>query len=134
MTDAAAHKPSPRRAQALIYVVDDEALMVDWASEHLQAAGYAVRKFQDPRRALQSLLKAKPKPVLLISDYAMNSMNGLELIERCKTAHPELKTLLISGTASPSIILRSSVTVDGFLAKPCQSAALLAQVRETLGQ
>jgi CheY-like chemotaxis protein len=121
---------APRKA--LIYIVDDEALLSDLAEASLQPAEYAVEQFQDPELALQSFLLANPKPDLILSDYAMGKMNGLELIQKCKEAKPDLKAILISGTAGADILLDAPVKVDRFLGKPYQPAALLELARAVL--
>ena len=116
----------------LIYLVDDESVLLDVAEAALQAEGYRTKKFDDPEDALRSFLKAKSKPALVISDYAMGKMNGLELIERCKKADPGLKTILVSGTAGAEILLDAPVRVDRFLAKPHQAETLCELVRSVL--
>src|SRR5712671_2712933 len=83
---------APRKA--LIYIVDDEALLSDLAEASLQPAEYEVKQFQDPELALKSFLLAQPQPDLILSDYAMEKMNGLELIQKCKEAKPDLKAIL----------------------------------------
>ena len=98
----------------------------------LQADGYNFKKFVDPELALRSFLKARIKPMLLITDYAMGKMNGLELIERCKAMKPGLKSILISGTAGAEIVLDSDVKVDRFVGKPYQPANLADLVRRVL--
>jgi CheY-like chemotaxis protein len=117
----------------LIFLVDDQPILLDLAEMSLQAGGYSLKKFTDPEIALKSFLKARPKPVLLITDYAMGKMNGLELIEKCKAANPDLKSILISGTAGAEIVLESSVKVDRFLGKPYQPPSLAEIVRRVLG-
>ena len=116
----------------MIYVVDDEALLLDLAEASLQPGGYTIKKFDDPDEALKNFLREKSKPDMLISDYAMGKMNGLELIEKCKQAHPEVKTMLVSGTAGAEIILDAPVKVERFLGKPYQPATLLEMVRRIL--
>jgi DNA-binding NtrC family response regulator len=116
----------------LIYLVDDQAMLLDLAEMSLQSDDYLLKKFTDPELALKAFLKARPKPVLLITDYAMGKMNGLELIEKCKEARPDLKSILISGTAGAEIILESSVRVDRFLGKPYQPLNLAELVRRVL--
>jgi len=83
---------------------------------------------------LKTFLRTKPKPDLLLSDYAMGKMNGLELIEKCKEIKPELKSVLISGTAGAEILLTAPVKVDRFLGKPYQPAVLVELVRTVLGR
>ncbi len=121
-----------RTRKVLIYLVDDEPLLLDLAEVTLQNH-YQTKKFQDPEEALTEFGKESPKPALLISDYAMGKMNGVELITRCKEACPELKTMLLSGTAGAEIVLNAPVKVDRFLGKPYQPAALLETVQQILG-
>jgi CheY-like chemotaxis protein len=116
----------------LIYIVDDEPLLLDLAEASLQPAAYDVKQFQDPETALKSFLKSNPKPDLLLTDYAMGKMNGLELIQRCKEANPDLKAILISGTAGAEILLHTQVSVERFLGKPYQPSALLELARSVL--
>lgn len=123
-----------RQKKPLIYLIDDQPMLLDLAEMSLQNDGYSIKKFDDPERALEAFRKAKTKPALLITDYAMGKMNGLELIEKCKNAAPDLKTVLISGTAGAEIILGSSVKVDRFMGKPYQPASLADLVRRVLEQ
>jgi DNA-binding NtrC family response regulator len=133
MSQPTKDQPQPRRKRKpLVYIVDDESLLLDLAEASLPGEKFGIRKFQDPERALRSFRKAKPKPDLLISDYAMGKMNGLELMEKCKQIHPGLKTLLLSGTAGAEIVLSAPNTVDRFLGKPYQPAGLLELVERIL--
>ena len=133
MSQRTKDQPQPRRRRkSLIYIVDDETLLLDLAEASLLPQKYRIKKFQDPELALESFLKAKSKPDLLISDYAMGKMNGLELMEKCKHVHPQLKTLLLSGTAGAEIVLSAPIRVDRFLGKPYQPAGLLELVQRIL--
>lgn len=124
-------KPA-RKTFPLIYLVDDQPMLLDLAESSLQADGYHFKKFLDPELALRSFLKARVKPALIITDYAMGKMNGLELIERCKAVKPNLKSILVSGTAGAEIVLDSAVEVDRFVGKPYQPASLADLVRRVL--
>ncbi len=125
------HSPLGTR-KPLIYIVDDEPLLSDLAEASLQPDGYEVKQFQDPELALKSFVRANPKPDLLLTDYAMGKMNGLELIQKCKEAKPDLKAILISGTAGAEILLNTPVSVEHFLSKPYQPSALLELARAVL--
>ena len=116
----------------LIYIMDDEPLLLELAEVSLQSAGYGIKRFQDPELALKSFLQANPKPDLLLSDYAMQNMNGLELIQKCKEIKPDLKAILISGTAGAEILLNAPVKVERFLGKPYEPAALVELARKLL--
>ena len=69
------------RGEALIYVVDDEPMLLELASVILEPLGYPVETFRSPETALRAFELAEPKPALIITDYAMHAMNGLELAE-----------------------------------------------------
>ncbi|HEY2953312.1 MAG TPA: response regulator [Verrucomicrobiae bacterium] len=129
-TTSRSHPAQTRKP--LIYVVDDEPLLLDLAQLSLQADGYELKRFLEPESALKSFLKESPKPAILISDFAMRPINGLELIEKCKRAHPSLKTILISGTAGAEIVHHSAVAIDDFMAKPYQPTSLSVLVKRLL--
>jgi DNA-binding NtrC family response regulator len=124
---------SPRKEkQPLLYLVDDEELVLDVAEATLAPQGYRVKKFHDPETALKNFKSAKSKPEVLVTDYAMGKMNGLELIQKCKAAHPSLKTLLVSGMAGAEIMRSAAVQADKFLAKPYPAPTLVQTVRDLL--
>jgi DNA-binding NtrC family response regulator len=116
----------------LIYLVDDEETLLDLAEVALLADGYELKKFQNPETALESFAREPRKPSLLLTDYAMGSMTGLELSTRCKSAHPGLKILMVSGTAGPEVLHQAPGTVDYFLSKPYKPAELASTVRALL--
>src|SRR5262249_25108766 len=99
----------------LVYLVDDEPLLLELAEMVLEGHGYRFQKFQDPTEAWSAFATANPPPTLLITDYAMHAMNGVELIIKCKQLRPELKTILISGTVDESILRDVPMKVDHFL-------------------
>src|SRR3954451_17410176 len=70
-----------KNSKPLIYVVDDEPMLLELASAILEPQGYQIQVFRDPEVALQTYTAANPRPDLLITDYAMHTMNGMELIE-----------------------------------------------------
>ena len=119
-----------KNSKGLIYVVDDEPMLLELAVVILQPLGYMVRTFRDPQSALQAFSDARPRPVLLITDYAMHVMNGMDLLEACRRLHPEQKVLMISGTVDESIYRNSPVKPDLFLAKPYQAKQLVDFVKE----
>ncbi|MBI3852174.1 MAG: response regulator [Verrucomicrobia bacterium] len=111
--------PQPdSNSETLIYVVDDEPILLELATFILEPLGYRLKTFRDPDAAFEAFRSADHPPQLLITDYAMHQMNGLELLRKCKTADPKLKTLLVSGTVGEDIYRDSTIKPDKFLAKP----------------
>ncbi len=109
---------SKGRALPLIYLVDDEPMVLDLAELILRPLGYPIQKFQESRLALESFRKANPKPAALVTDYAMPGMNGLALMDECRKIEPGLKVLLMSGTVSEEICRGRKDAPDKFVAKP----------------
>jgi CheY-like chemotaxis protein len=121
-----------QNSAALIYVVDDEAMLLELASVILEPIGYTLKTFRSAEAALEAFRAAAPPPGLIITDYAMHTMNGLELTEACRRVHPRQKVLLVSGTVGPEIFSHGPVKPDRFLAKPYQSKQFIAAVEATL--
>jgi len=122
-----------RRRKPLVYLIDDEPTLLDLLEISLQGFGYTLRKFL-PEEALRSFLKERIKPDLLITDYALGKMNGIELIERCKAARPDLRIVMVSGSAGAEIAFSATVKIDRFLGKPYQPATLAELVQDVLSQ
>jgi CheY-like chemotaxis protein len=118
----------------LIYIVDDEPLLLDLAEASLAPGGFTVKKFNDPDEALKSFAKARVKPDVLVTDYAMGKMNGVELLEKCRAHRSDVKCVLLSGTVGAEVVLDAPTKVDRFVGKPYQPETLLELVRRVLGE
>jgi CheY-like chemotaxis protein len=118
-------------ASSTIFVVDDEPMLLDLAEAILQPLGYDVRIFRDPKKALKEFPAARP--AVVVTDYAMGAMNGLDLIRECRQVNPRQKMLLLSGTVDETIYDGVTVKPDRFLAKPYQVSEFVQSVRELAG-
>jgi DNA-binding NtrC family response regulator len=116
-------------AGAHIYVVDDEPLMAEVVAKKLALEGANPEVFNDSKAAWNAFLTAQPRPILLVTDFLMKSLNGLELIERCKKAEPNLKTVLYSGSIGMEVASRFTQKPDHFLPKPFDLEYLAKTVR-----
>ncbi len=133
MSDPRAETREQRQpGKHLIYVVDDEAMLLELACVILEPLGYDVQTFRDPEAALRNFTAARPRPSLLITDYAMHHMNGMALIEACRRVEPKQKILLVSGTVGPDVFHSVPNKPDQFLAKPYHARQLIGLVRSML--
>ena len=103
---------------ATIFVVDDEPMLLDLAAAILQPLGFNVRMFRDPKKALAEYPAAKP--AVVVTDYLMGEMNGMDLVRECKRINPRQKMILLSGTVDENIFASTQCKPDRFLAKPYQ--------------
>ena len=111
-----------------IFVVDDEKMLLDLAVAILQPLGFNVRTFSDPRLALKEVPDAKP--AVIVTDYAMAGMNGLELVCECKRLNPRQKMILLSGTVDEAIYADLPHKPDRFLVKPYPIHEFIETIRE----
>lgn len=114
----------------LIYVVDDKPALVDLAKIGLEAAGYAVKGFNNPADVVTAIQQGAPIPDILMTDFDMPQMNGVELIRECRRIHPHLKTIMVSGTIDSKEVIGD---VNRFLQKPYSPTILRAAIAELLG-
>jgi CheY-like chemotaxis protein len=133
MNDSKSNKSGPAPGnKALIYVVDDEPMLLELAAVILEPLGYLVKTFRHPRTAVEAFTSAEPRPALIITDYAMHAMTGMDLIEACRQAQPRQKILLVSGTVGEDIYHDSPTKPDRFLAKPYHAKQLTSIVESLL--
>jgi len=119
-------------AAATIFIIDDEPMLLELAVMILAPMGFNLPTFRSAEDALAAFIQAKTRPLLLITDYAMQEMTGMALIERCREIFPEQKVILVSGTVDERIFLRSDCKPDRFLAKPYTGKQLVRAVKELL--
>jgi len=103
-----------------IFVVDDEPMLLEMAVMILEPLHFRVRTFRDPQTALAEFSAANPRPALIVTDYAMHSMSGMDLIRECRRIHPKQKIILLSGTVDENVYTKAEAKPDRFLAKPYQ--------------
>jgi signal transduction histidine kinase len=117
----------PRRA-ARILLCDDDPHVRDSLGKFLQAEGYIVHLANSPSAALR-ILEMTAEVDLLIVDYGMPEMNGLELIREARQRCPGLKTLLITGHVG---VLSGGISGVAVLPKPFGPAQLGLRIAEIL--
>lgn len=123
-----------KKPGALIYVVDDEPMLLELATVILAPLGYQVKTFRDPDAALGAFTRAESRPAVIITDYAMHTMTGMDLITECKRLEPAQKIILVSGTVGEEIFRDALVKPNHFLAKPYEIRELTELVRATLAE
>jgi len=123
---------SGQNSGVLLYLVDDEPMLLELASAILEPLGYRIETFRAAETALRAFKAAKAPPALIVTDYEMDAMTGLDLIEACRQIQPRQKFLLVSGTVGPDIFGAGPVTPARFLAKPYQAQQLIDLVEAVL--
>jgi DNA-binding response OmpR family regulator len=115
-----------------VFVVDDEPMLLELAAIIIKSMGYEVRTFRDPETALKEYILAPPD--LVITDYAMGRMSGMDLIRECRRLSQKQKMILISGTVDEHVFADAMVRPDRFLTKPYQFTEFSSCIRELLAE
>lgn len=116
-----------------IVIADDEAHILRVMSMKLTNAGYEVLTAVDGEEALE--LCAREKPDLLITDYQMPVMSGLELCKQLRSDEQTRNIPAIMLTArgfdiEPSDMVAAGITA--VLGKPFSPREVLAKVNDLL--
>ena len=130
--NSAQGRSAPAEPGKRLYIVDDEAMIGEVVEAILRLEGFDPCFFSDPELALRTFQEEKSKPELLLTDFLMHPINGMELIQRCKQEDPGLKTILYSGNVGEEIINYYAIKPDRFLAKPFLPKALIELVQNVL--
>ncbi|MDA1277346.1 MAG: response regulator [Verrucomicrobia bacterium] len=120
--------------KGLILIVDDESQIGEVVEIVLNEKGYHTQLFSDPEVALRFLTEAQERPLLLLTDFLMPEMNGMELIEQCKKIQPDLKTILYSGNVGEEITQYYPARPDRVLDKPFHPNMLVACIEAVLAK
>jgi CheY-like chemotaxis protein len=121
-----AHTQDAVRRKLSILLVDDDALVSMNTANMLMDLGHNVVESHSATHALQ-FLASDAKFDVVVTDYAMPGMNGLDLATKIRQMKPEMPVILATGYAE----LPSHSTLDfPRLAKP-YSQGELADLLET---
>ena len=116
----------------LLYVVDDERLIAEVVRDIFEIEGFKVQAFTDPMAAWKAFCESSQKPDILLTDYVMKPLTGMELMQKCRAVHPALPTVLFSGNVTSKITELYAQKPNAFVSKPFQSAALVQVVKQLL--
>jgi signal transduction histidine kinase/CheY-like chemotaxis protein/PAS domain-containing protein len=89
--------PAPRGAGCHVMYVDDDPTIVSAMERLLTRRGYRVQGFTSPRKALDQLRASPEMPSLLVSDYNMAEMSGLDVAKLAAEIHPGMPVVIVSG-------------------------------------
>jgi CheY-like chemotaxis protein len=121
----------PVESRKKVLIVDDAGPVIILCVNVLQSLGYAVKGVNRGEAALETL-RQEPFDLMLV-DYKMPGMNGLQVFEAARAIQPGLRCMLVTGHGTPDIIDRATRAGFGsILLKPFSSTELKAGVEKAL--
>lgn len=120
------------RGRRILYV-DDETGLAEVGRRRLEEVGYRVTLATDGEGALELFRKAPGEFDLVVSDYLMPGMNGLDLARAITGIRPELPVIMLTGYIDhlpETEVLAAGVTE--LLGKPATTLELVTAIARAL--
>jgi len=114
-----------------ILIVDDEPFNLDLLEQELSDLGYAVVRAETGAAALTQIDKVAPDLVLL--DYLMPGMNGIEVLQTIRKTQNDLPIVMITAYGTIDLAVEAiKAGADDFITKPFDPEHLALVVRKNL--
>ena len=113
-----------------ILIVDDEPFNLDLLEQELMEFDYVIERAADGVEALEKTASFKPDIILL--DFMMPRMNGLEVVKRLREdqLHKGIPVILLTAKATQEDkVAGLDAGADDYVTKPFDAVELLARVR-----
>lgn len=115
---------------AKVLIVDDEPFNLDLLEQELMDQGYVIERAGDGVEALEKVAVFNPDVILL--DYMMPRMTGIEVVQRLKQdeKHRSIPVILLTAKGSQEDKARGlDAGAEDYVVKPFEPVELLARVR-----
>jgi hypothetical protein len=116
-----------------VLLIDDEPTLVQIGRRRLEELGYRVVAESDPERAVDRFLADPAAVDLVVTDYSMAQLSGLEVVRRMREAAPGLPAILLTGFVEelPPETL-AAAGIDRMLRKPVSTSQLARSLADLL--
>ena len=114
----------------MIVVVDDEKIVTSAFKTLLKVEGFNnAHFFNNPKEALEFLQNNTPD--LVISDFLMPEMNGLEFLLEVKNLYPEVSKILLTGYADKENAIKAinEIGLYRYIEKPWNNDDLIINIK-----
>jgi DNA-binding NtrC family response regulator len=113
-------------------VVDDEELFIEYIKSMLSGESYNVVTASNGKQGLEILKKQSVN--LVISEYKIPLMNGLEFLEKVRIIYPDILTVMVTDQADINLAIKAinEAGVYKFLLKPWDDIDFKNTIKRTL--
>ncbi len=117
-----------------VLIVDDQKEVVRLLQSAIESTGHEIEVIGAPSGE-EALLEALQEPVdLLVVDYMLPGISGVELLTKIRKRHPDLQGIFITGQTSRAVHREiMNANVQAFFVKPVPMVDFLDAVERCLG-
>lgn len=91
--------------KSLIYIVEDDPIYAELIKFNLQEHGLeTIEHFDNGKEGIMNLYK---QPKIVILDFQLGDMNGLQVLEKIKSHDPDIHVILLTGHEDINIAISS---------------------------
>jgi CheY-like chemotaxis protein len=112
-----------------ILIVDDEPDEIETIERGLRIMGHSVWAVASGQEALRVLAQSSVCADLIVTDYLMPDMNGIELLKAVRSNYGQLPVVLVTALGSKKVLTEALQNgCNGFLEKPFTPAQLHSEI------
>jgi len=118
-----------------ILIVDDEPVIVSMYAKSLEKRGYKIYSCTNPHEALDRLQKTPDQFDLVVTDYSMPKLTGIELAQKMLTVRNDLPIILCTGFSEqvdPESLFKAGIRE--LIKKPVLQRELAQTIRTVLNK
>ncbi len=117
--------------QGEILIIDDDIKVLKVLEKGLKFFGYNVKAESNGLDTLSFIEKKNPKFDLVIIDYTMPKINGLDIAKKIKKIDNNIKIILVSGfIEDKNILSHHRSVIDDYMIKPIIIDELVEKIKE----
>jgi two-component system cell cycle sensor histidine kinase/response regulator CckA len=115
-----------------ILIVDDNAGALKMLEKGLRSYGYDTISANEGASAMR-LFDERPQAFdIILMDYAMPSIRGIDVAKHIKLKNPKQKILLVSGYLKEDLMLQKTALFDDYILKPIVLEELVRKIQQEL--
>lgn len=118
--------------ETILFVEDDEDQLV-LIPRVLTQLGYSVMALPTGRKAYECVVANDKSIDLIITDYDMPEMNGLELARHIEACNPGIPVIIVTGRQMPEGMASAASNIKKTIRKPYNKTTISKAIRDVLG-
>ena len=117
-----------------VLIVDDQKEVSRLLGSALETIEQGLKVSEAPSGEEAILVSSRTKVDLLIADFRLPGITGVELMKKIRVRNPEVKVIMVTGVSEPRMLREvAKAGADAFFPKPVPIADFLDAVERCLG-